>query len=95
MKSSELFGDYAGVMPKNRITTVILNGHQKGDRLIRQQDMVFFPKEGKKSDVGTPVRRTIELVSGPSEVEGQGVDGLQYYVGKTLWDTNVLKKDLE
>jgi hypothetical protein len=95
MKSSELFGDYAGVMPKNRITTVILNGHQKGDRLIRQQDMVFFPKEGKKSDVGTPVRSTIELVSGPSEVEGQGVDGLQYYVGKTLWDTNVLKKDLE
>jgi hypothetical protein len=77
MKSSELFGDYAGVMPKNRITTVILHGHEKGDRLIHQQDMVFFPKEGTKSDGGTPVCRTIELVSGPSEVEGQGVDGCQ------------------
>jgi hypothetical protein len=93
MKSSALFGDYARVIPKNRVTTVIINGHEKGDRLIHQQDMVFFPKEGKKSDVGIPVRRTIEFVSGPSEVEGQGVDGLQYYVGKTFWDTRILKKE--
>jgi hypothetical protein len=27
-------------------------------------------------EVGIPVRRTIEFVSGPSEVEGQGTDGL-------------------
>lgn len=94
MKSSELFGDFARVIPENRITTVILDGHEKGDRLIHQQDMVFYTKEGNMKEVGIPVRRTIEFVSGPSEVEGQGTDGLQYYVGKTFWDTNVLQKEI-
>lgn len=95
MKSPELFGKYAKVVPTNRITTVILGGHEKGDRLIHQQDMVFYPREGKDSDVGITVRREIEFVSGLSEIEGQGTDGLQYYVGKTFWDTNVLTKELE
>ena len=94
MKSPALFGTYEKVIPENRITTVIIGGHEKGDRLIHQQDMVFFPREGKMKEVGIPVRRTIEFVSGPAEVEGQGVDGLQYYVGKTFWDTNVLTKEL-
>lgn len=91
MKSPALFGDFSHVTPENRITTVILNGHEKGDRLIHQQDMVFYPKEGKFKEVGISVRRTIEFVSGPSEVPGQGTDGLQYYVGKTFWDTNMLR----
>jgi hypothetical protein len=95
MKSPALFADFARVTPENRITTVILNGHERGDRLIHQQDMVFYPREGGRKEVGIPVRRTIEFVSGPSEVEGQGTDGLQYYVGKTFWDTNVLKSELK
>jgi hypothetical protein len=94
MKSPALFGTFEKVIPENRISTVVIGGHPKGDRLIHQQDMVFFPREGKIKEVGIPVRRTIEFVSGPSEVEGQGTDGLQYYVGKTFWDTNVLTKEL-
>lgn len=93
MKSPALFGTYAKLTPKNRISTVIVGGYEKGDRLIHQQDMVFFPREGKMKDVGIPVRRTLEFVSGPSEVEGQGTDGLHYYVGKTFWDANVLTKE--
>ena len=58
-------------------------------------DMVFFPKEGKMKEIGVPVKRTIKSVSGPSEVEGQGVDGLQYYVGKTFWDSSILEKELK
>ena len=88
-----MFGTFARLTPKNRISTVIVGGLEKGDRLIHQQDMVFFPKAGKMKDVGIPVRRTLEFVSGPSEVEGQGTDGLQYYVGKTFWDTNVLTRE--
>lgn len=95
MKSPALFGTYAKVIPTNRITTVIVGGHEKGDRLIHQQDMVFYPREGKEKEVGIPVRRQIEFVSGPSEVEGQGTDGLQYFVGKTFWDTNVLTKEMK
>ena len=57
--------------------------------------MVFFPKEGKMKEIGVPVKRTIKSVSGPSEVEGQGVDGLQYYVGKTFWDSSILEKELK
>jgi len=94
MKSPALFGTYSKLVPENRISTVILGGHEKGDRLIHQQDMVFFAREGEGKEVGIPVRRTIEFVSGPSEVVGQGVDGLQYFVGKTFWDTNVLTKEL-
>lgn len=99
MKSPKLFGHYAKLEPTNMISTVILGGHEKGDRLIHQQDMVFFPKQGSAElrEKGIPVRRTLEFVSGPAEVEGQGTDGLQYFVGKTFWDTNVLalaeKKD--
>jgi hypothetical protein len=92
MKSPALFGAYEKVIPENRISTVILGGHEKGDRLIHQQDMVFFPKDGVGKGKGIAVRRTIEFVSGPSETQGQGVDGLQYYVGKTFWDTGVLAK---
>ncbi len=95
MKSPELFGDFEKVTPTNRISTVILGGHEKGDRLIHQQDLVFFPKGKALGGSGISVRRTIEFVSGPSEVKGQGVDGLQYYVGKTFWDTGVLAKGLE
>jgi hypothetical protein len=73
MKSPSLFGNYARVVPENRITTVIIGGHEKGDRWIHQQDMVFFPRRGED---GVSVRRTIEFVSGESEVEGQGTDGL-------------------
>ena len=51
---------------------------------VSPPDMVFFPKEGNMKEVGVPVNGTIEYVSGPSEVEGQGVDGLQYYVRKTF-----------
>jgi hypothetical protein len=94
MKSPELFGPYAKVNPDNRISTVILGGHANGDRLIHQQDMVFYPREGNLKNVGIPVRRTIEFISGPSETEGQGTDGLQYYEGKTFWDTNVLTAEL-
>ncbi|KAK3659066.1 hypothetical protein LTR56_001503 [Elasticomyces elasticus] len=90
MKSPTLFGNYEKAIPQDRISTVIINGHEKGDRLIHQQVMVFYPREGKKKGVGIPVRRTIEFVSGPSEVAGQGTNGLQYYIGKTFWDTNVL-----
>lgn len=95
MMSPSLFGDYWKLVPENRITTVILGGHERGDRLIHQQDMVFFPRQGPKKEDGIPVRRTIEFVSGPSEVDGQGTDGLQYYVGKTFWDTNTLAKAKE
>lgn len=91
MQSPSLFGNYSAVIPENRITTVILDGHDKGDRLIHQQDMVFYLREGGE---GISVRRTIEFVSGKSEVEGQGTDGLQYFVGKTFWDTDVLKKEV-
>lgn len=94
MKSPSLFGDYWKLIPENRISTVILGGHEKGDRLIHQQDMIFYPRHGTMRGTGVRVRRTIEFVSGPSEVEGQGTDGLQYYVGKTFWDTNTLRKGL-
>lgn len=95
MKSPALFGTFEKLKPENRITTVILGGHEKGDRLIHQQDMVFFPKgkDGVKEE-GIMVRRQIEFISGPAEVEGQGTDGLQYFVGKTFWDTNVLREGL-
>jgi len=94
MKSPALFGTYEKLVAENRISTVIIGGHKMGDRLIHQQDMFFFTKEGKEKEIGIPVRRTIEFVSGPAEVEGQGTDGLQYYEGKTFWDTNVLMKEL-
>ena len=94
MKSPLLFGTYEKLVPLNRISTVIIGGHEKGDRLIHQQDMVFYPRHGKEKKVGIPVRRTLEFVSGPAEIEGQGVDGLQYYIGKTFWDSNVLTKEL-
>jgi hypothetical protein len=94
MKSPVLFGNYAKLEPQNRISTVIYGGHEKGDRLIHQQDMVFYQREGPLKDVGIPVRRTIEFVSGPSEIKGQGTDGLQYFVGKTFWDTGVLNAEL-
>ncbi len=94
MKSPSLFGNYGKLEAKNRISTVILGGHEMGDRLIHQQDMVFFPKEGRLKDAGISVRRTIEFVCGTSEVEGQGTDGLQFYVGKTFWDTSVLTRAL-
>ncbi|RAO74339.1 uncharacterized protein BHQ10_010351 [Talaromyces amestolkiae] len=94
MKSPALFGIYARVVPENRISTVIYGGHEKGDCLIHQQDLVFYQREGKLKAVGIPVRRTIEFVSGPSEIDGQGTDGLQYFVGKTFWDTNVLAAEL-
>ncbi|KUJ13822.1 uncharacterized protein LY89DRAFT_672103 [Mollisia scopiformis] len=90
MKSLSLFGAYE-IITTNRITTVIIGGHERGDRLIHQSDTVFYPKEGKDKGIGIPIRRTIEFVSGPSEVHGQGTDGLQYFVGKTFWDTHVLK----
>jgi len=98
MKSPALFGAFSGLFPENRVSTVIIGGHEKGDRLIHQQDMVFFPREqengGKEKEKGITVRRTIEFVSGPTEVERQGTDGLQYFVGKTFWDTGVLTKEL-
>jgi len=94
MKSPALFGTYEKLVAENRISTVIIGGHKLGDRLIHQQDMFFYTREGKAKEIGIPVRRTIEFVSGPAEVEGQGTDGLQYYVGKTFWDTNVLTKEL-
>jgi len=94
MKSPALFGKYEKLVAENRITTVIVGGHEKGDRLIHQQDMVFFLREGNLKEVGIPVRRTIEFVCGPSEVEGQGTDGLQFYIGKTFWDTGVLSREL-
>ena len=53
-----LFGNFAKLTPENRISTVILGGHEKGDRPIHQQDMVFFPREGKLKEVGIPARRT-------------------------------------
>jgi hypothetical protein len=92
MQSPALFGAYARVTPTNRVTTVLLGGDAKGDRLVHQQDMVFHPRGG---GAGITVRRQIEFVSGPSEVPGQGTDGLQYFVGRTFWDTNVLTKELE
>lgn len=95
MKSPALFGKYEKLVAENRISTVIIGGHEKGDRVIHQQDMVFFPREGNLKEVGISVRRTIEFVCGPSEVEGQGTDGLQFYIGKTFWDTSVLTKELE
>ncbi len=95
MKSPALLGDFDHVKPENRITTVIINGHEKGIGSFTSKMMVFYPKEDTLKELGIPVRRTIEFVSGPSEVEGQGTDGLQYYVGKTFWDTNVLKFELE
>jgi hypothetical protein len=93
MKSPALFGTYSK-LKLGTGSVVILGGHEKGDRLIHQQDMVFFPREGKEEDKGISVRRTIEFVSGRSEIEGQGTDGLQYFVRKTFWDTNILMKEL-
>jgi len=93
MKSPALFGVYEKLVAKNKITTVIIGGHEKGHRLIHQQDMIFYPREGNLKEVGIPVR-AIEFVSGPSEVEGQGTDGRQFHVGKTFWDTAVLTKEL-
>lgn len=61
MKSPALFGKFAKVIPENRISTVIARGHKKGDRLIHQQDTVFFPRDGKLKEVGIPVRRTMSL----------------------------------
>lgn len=93
-----LFGAYEKLEPTDLISTVILNGHEKGDRIIQQQTMTFWFKSDKEGEEnlkgeGVPIRRTIEFVSGPSEVEGQGTDGLQYYVGKTFWDTELLTKE--
>lgn len=39
---------------------------------VSPPDMVYFPKEGKMKEIEVPVKRTVESVSGPSEVEGQG-----------------------
>lgn len=94
MRSAALFGTYEKLVAKDRITIVIIGGHEKGDRLIHQQEMIFYPRMGKLKEVGIPVRRTLEFVSGLSEVKGQGTDGRQFYVGKTFWDTGVLEKEL-
>lgn len=94
MKSPALFGVYGRLKPENRVMTVIIGGHEKGDRLIHQQDISFYPRSGKSKEVGITVRRTIEFVSGPSEILGQGTNGLQYYVGKTFWNTNFLSNGI-
>lgn len=94
----DLFGAYEQLEARDLISTVIVGGHEKGDRIVQQQTMVFwFAGEegdgGRLRGDGVPVRRTIEFVSGPSEVQGQGTDGLQYFVGKTFWDTDVLTRE--
>lgn len=94
MRSPALFGTYEKLVAKRRISTVIIDGDEKGDRLIHQQDMVFYPREGKMKEIGIVVRRMLEFVSGPSEVEGQGTDGRQFFSGRTFWDTAVLAKEI-
>lgn len=94
MKSPALLGIYVKLVAKDRTAAVIIGGHEKGDRLIHQQNIILIPREENIKEVDIPVRRVIGFVSGPSEVKGQGTDRRQFYVGRTFWDTAVLTKEL-
>ena len=62
-------------------------------------DMEFFPKEGKIKEIGVPVKRTIESVSGPNEVEGWGLTAYNIMLGRHFgiqvsWKRNSRRKTI-
>lgn len=63
-------------------------------RILTEHVMTAYLK-GELAGQGIPLRRDMSWVVGPSEEEGTGTDGLQWFEGKVWWDTAVLGQEVD
>lgn len=69
-------------------------GRKQGWRILTEHVMTAYLK-GELAGEGIPVRRAMSWVVGPSEEEGTGTDGLQWFEGKVWWDTAVVGREVD
>ncbi|KAI0259668.1 hypothetical protein BC834DRAFT_904921 [Gloeopeniophorella convolvens] len=67
---------------------------KKGDLVIYEHVIVFYPRDEALRGEGIPVRRMMEFVVGEPEEAGQGTSERQFWRGKVWWDTVVLAREL-
>ncbi|MCJ1375023.1 hypothetical protein MMC20_006257 [Loxospora ochrophaea] len=104
----DLFGPFEkmGELSEQRVSRLIpqhgsIAEASEGDTIrvrnviVYEHVLVFYLKDEGMRGEGIPVRRMMEFVVGPSEIEGQGTDGLQIWQGKVWWDTAVLAREVE
>lgn len=71
-----------------------VRGSEERWRILTEHVMIAYLK-GDLAGEGIPARRAMSWVVGPSEEEGTGTDGLQWFEGKVWWDMAVLGREVE